>query len=74
MARYKVRSAKLLDLLAEHRLGGTIAELATFSGISRNTASAIMGGKPVASQTAIAISSAFEVAPSELFDVEEDEE
>lgn len=68
MARYKARSAKLLDLLAAKSLGGTVNELAEFVGISRNTASAIMNGKPVASSTALTISSAFDVAPSELFE------
>lgn len=74
MARYKVRSAKLLDLLAEKRLGGTIIELAELVGISRNTASALMRGKPVAMPIVLAVSDAFDIAPSELFDAQGDEE
>ena len=74
MARYKVRSAKLLDLLAEKRLGGTIGELAELAGISRNTASALMHGKPVTMMIAIAVSDALDAAPSELFEVQGDEE
>ena len=74
MTRYKVRSAKLLDLLAAKRLGGTIGELAELAGISRNTASALMRGKPVAMPIAIAVSDALDAAPSELFEAQGGEE
>lgn len=74
MAHYKVRSAKLLDLLAERGLTGTITELAELAGISRNTASALINGKPVKMAVAIVVSDALGVVPSQLFEIQGGEE